>query len=356
MKGIQIIMNINTLNYHLTKLSPNEEKYLSGEKKPFWNSLPRKTMNGRNVYVIGSPSITEQLLPSQLNFFSGNQHSATSQNMYISVKQNSRFAPVPEHIHSYIELNYVYSGSCTQIIDQKEIILEKNQILLIDTECPHAIKYLNHDDIMISLMISHTFLRKHLFQQFSQDNILSSFFINAINTKTNHDHFLLFHSENNRRIPIFFQELLCECFDPSINSEDILLHLFALIMAELINVYKNDMARESSFEGAASVIPMIRFIEQNYNTCTQKTVAEFFHITPNYVSTLLKKNIGMTYMQMIQTLRLQQAANLLKNTDQPVTEIASNVGYENISFFYKKFQAKYHCLPKKYREKFRQEI
>lgn len=349
-------MNINTLNYHLTKLSPNEEKYLSGEKKPDWSQHPHKIINGREVKIINFPSTLEHLLPSQINFFSGAQHSAASRNAYISVKQNSRFAPVPEHIHSYIELNYVYSGSCSQIIDQKEIVLNKNQILLIDTECPHSIKYLNHDDIMISLMISHSFLRNHLFQQFSQDSILSKFFINAINAKTNHDHFLLFHSENNRRIPIFFQELLCECFDPSINSEDILLHLFALIMAELINVYKNDMTRETSFEGSASVVPMIRFIERNYNTCTQKSVAEFFHITPNYVSTLLKKNIGMTYIQMIQTLRLQQAANLLKNTEQAVADIANQVGYENVSFFYKKFQDKYGCLPKEYREKFRQNI
>lgn len=73
--------------------------------------------------------------------------------------------------------------------------------------------------------------------------VYSPLFINAINEKTDHDHYLLFHSENDRRIPMFFNELFCECFDPSINSTDIIMHLFYTIMAELINVYEDDLTR-----------------------------------------------------------------------------------------------------------------
>ena len=97
---------------------------------------------------------------------------------------------------------------------------------------------------MISIMIAKEFLKDHLFSEFSKDSILSNFFINAINEQTDHLHHLLFHSENNRRIQLFFQEFFCECFDPSINSRDILYHLFYVIMAELINVYENDLTTE----------------------------------------------------------------------------------------------------------------
>ena len=94
---------------------------------------------------------------------------------------------------------------------------------------------------MISIMIAKEFLTDHLFSEFSKDSILSNFFINAINEQTDHLHHLLFHSENNRRIQLFFQEFFCECFDPSINSRDILYHLFYVIMAELINVYEKTL-------------------------------------------------------------------------------------------------------------------
>ena len=202
---------------------------------------------------------------------------------------------------------------------------------------------------MISIIPKTDFLREHMFNQFSNDSILSRFFINAINEKTDHDHYLLFHSENDRRIPMFFNELFCECFDPSINSTDIIMHLFYTIMAELINVYEDDLTKGDSYSHNSIVIPMLRYIERNFRTCTQESVADFFHISPNYVTRLLKKYTGMTYIQLIQAQKLQTAANLLKQTNLPVTEVAQRAGYENVTFFYKKFQEKYHCQPGEYR-------
>ena len=148
---------------------------------------------------------------------------------------------------------------------------------------------------------------------------------------------------------MFFNELFCECFDPSINSTDIIMHLFYTIMAELINVYEDDLTKGDSYSQNSVVIPMLRYIERNFRTCTQESVADFFHISPNYVTRLLKKYTGMTYIQLIQAQKLQTAANLLKQTTLPVTEVAQRAGYENVTFFYKKFQEKYHCQPGEYR-------
>ena len=150
---------------------------------------------------------------------------------------------------------------------------------------------------------------------------------------------------------MFFQELFCECYDPSVNSSDIILHLFYTIMAELINVYENEFAKDERFEYNVPIVPMIRYIEKNFRTCTLESVADFFHISPNYVSILLKKYTDLTYMQMIQMQKLKYAENLLKSTDFSITEITHMAGYKNVSFFNKKFQEKYHCSPADYRGK-----
>lgn len=345
-------MNLNTLHHFLTQLSPNEEKYKAGDLFHQWNNLEKVTLNGRQVGIIRSNPLSGNNSGYNYSDYTVPCGSGISRSpSCITVKRNSRFNPVPEHIHSYIEINYVYSGTCPQIIDGTPITLEKNQVLLIDTNCPHSIPALGENDIMISLLVQKEYLRNHIFSQFSKDSILSHFFINAINEQTNHDHYLLFHSENDRRIPLFFRELFCECYDPSINSSDIIMHLFYTILAELINVYENDMTKEKTFTEQTPIVPMIRYIEHNFRTCSQESVAEFFHISPNYVSTLLKKYTGMTYIQLIQTKKLKFASDLLVNTDLPVTEIANKSGYENISFFYKKFQSRFGCSPKEYREK-----
>lgn len=341
-------MNLNTLHHYLTRLSPSEQRYQSGYPFDGWEHLEKTTVQGRSVMIM-KPDM--QLLHRDaigVNPLTCGLDAASGLPT-LSLKRNSRFNPVPEHIHSHIEINYVYSGVCPQTINGRPVVLQKDQVLLIDTNCPHSIGCLNEQDIMISILLQKDYLRNNIFSQFSQDSILSHFFVNAINEKTRHDHFLLFHSEDNRRVPLFFRELFCECYDPSINSADIIMHLFYTIMAELINVHENDMAREKKFSENVPIVQMIRYIERSFRTCTQTSVAEFFHISPNYVSTLLKKYTGMTYIRMTQELKLKYAANLLKHTDIPITDIANDAGYENVSFFYQKFHACFHCSPKEYR-------
>lgn len=279
-------MNLKSLDHFLMTISEKEEQYKKGAKFDFWKTLPTTSIDGRNVFLMSNKATNP--FTSSIPW-SHEQRGFHVENLPLSVKRNSRFNPVPEHIHSYLELNYVYSGSCPQNIDQKPVVLKKNQVLLIDTNCPHSIESLSENDVMISILIDKSFLHDHLFSQFSKDSILSRFFIHVMDEKTNHDHYLLFHSENNRRIPIFFQEFFCECFDPSINSTDILTHLFYLIMAELINVYENDMVKDERFAAAGQIAPIIRYIERNFQTCTLESVAEMFHLSPNYISTLLKR-------------------------------------------------------------------
>ena len=321
-------MNIHSLHHYLTNLSESEEHYRSGYPFSGWSQLPKVQIHGREMY---------RMFPDNLIFSSMHgENPVSSQNFDIpvglqdiSIKRNSRF--------------------CPQYIDGKPVLLKKDQVLLIDTDCPHSIDALGENDIMISMLIRKEFLRDRMFSQFSKDSVLSRFFVNALTEQTDHDHYLLFHSEKDRRIPLFFSELFCEFLDPSVNSGDIIFHLFYLIIAELINVYENDLAKEQEFSTVMPIVPLIRYIENNFRTCTQEKVADFFHISPNYVSTLLKKNTGYTYIQLIQTQKLKSAATLLKTTSMPVTAIANQAGYENISFFYKKFQERYHCSPNEYR-------
>ncbi len=333
-------MNLSTLDVTLRKLSESELKYKSGHIFDGWSKLKKISIHGRDVYQINQDF-------SNMNYF--DKRDSFSFNHNLSIKRNSRFNPIPEHTHTHLELNYVYSGTCPQKIDGQKITLMKNQVLLIDSECPHSIDSLNDDDIMISVTIRKEFLREHLFSQFSKGSILSHFFINAIIEKTDHNRYLLFNSEKNRRIPLFFQELFCELYDPSINSNDVIIHLFYIIMVELINVHENDMVHNSKETTLPRIASIIRYIEKNHLTCTQESVAEFFQISPNYVSTLLKKHLGLSYIQLLQEQKLNTSAALLRNTNQPITEIAHEVGYENVSYFYKKFYKKYGCSPKEYR-------
>lgn len=260
-----------------------------------------------------------------------------------------RFVPVPMHSHNYVELFYMYSGSVRQTIQGKEILLTEGQIGLIDTGVSHSIGDTGENDIMINILMTKDFLTVPFLSRFSDSSVISGFFANAINTAASHNNYIIFCSENSRRIHLYFRELLCEYFNPGAGFRQILENLMALIFLELLNVYERDESVKTE-RSAALIFPVLRYIEANYVTCTLKSTASFFNLNPTYLSTLLKEHTGKTYRQIVTNEKLVHAAYLLQNTTLPVYEIANSIGYENLSFFFEKFQKEYGMTPKEYRD------
>ncbi|MFF1066429.1 helix-turn-helix domain-containing protein, partial [Clostridioides difficile] len=59
------------------------------------------------------------------------------------------------------------------------------------------------------------------------------------------------------------------------------------------------------------------------------------------------------FKDIIHEQRLKKATTLLKSTDMSIEDISIEVGYNNQTFFYKKFKETYSLTPKKYRIKSR---
>lgn len=68
---------------------------------------------------------------------------------------------------------------------------------------------------------------------------------------------------------------------------------------------------------------------------------------------LFKTHVGKTLIEYITELRISYAARLLSSTDMNIITISSKVGYDNQSFFARKFKEKYHVSPVEYRNSFR---
>ena len=79
-------------------------------------------------------------------------------------------------------------------------------------------------------------------------------------------------------------------------------------------------------------------------------VAARFGLSPQYFSSFFRENFGRTFVQHVNSLRIEQAARLLRETDLPVMEIGFNVGFDNFSYFIKRFREVYGASPSNYRK------
>jgi len=95
---------------------------------------------------------------------------------------------------------------------------------------------------------------------------------------------------------------------------------------------------------------ILKYIEVNCITATLQSTAGHFGFHPNYLSSYIKKSTGKSFKELIILQRMCQACFYLSNTDIPIYEIASKIGYDNLGFFYKKFESIYKVTPSVYRD------
>ncbi len=88
---------------------------------------------------------------------------------------------------------------------------------------------------------------------------------------------------------------------------------------------------------------ILNYIHSHYNdyNLSAAEVAEYAGIDKSHLSRYFKSNIHMSYIDYLTHLRLEKARELLENTDLPITEIVSRVGYSDHSSFRRKFKAVY---------------
>ena len=94
---------------------------------------------------------------------------------------------------------------------------------------------------------------------------------------------------------------------------------------------------------------MLLYIEKNYSKITLEQMAQHFGFNPNYLSDYLKNETGLSFIKLVQLQRVNAAAKYLTYTKVSIEKIATRVGYENASYFYKIFKQYFGISPAKYR-------
>ena len=78
-------------------------------------------------------------------------------------------------------------------------------------------------------------------------------------------------------------------------------------------------------------------------------VAAHFYVSPNYLSTLVRRETGTTYRQHVINAKMNMAKQMLFDTRMRVEDIAYAIGYENYISFYNIFRKMEGMSPTEYR-------
>ena len=99
------------------------------------------------------------------------------------------------------------------------------------------------------------------------------------------------------------------------------------------------------------VVNALRYANKNFSQdITLCNTAEYFSVSPQYLSSVFAEEVGMGFSAYITDLRLKMASNLLTRSDRNITEVCFDCGYRNLSHFLRCFKQHFGITPKDYRK------
>ena len=270
----------------------------------------------------------------------------------IAIHKHDRFIKFDKHKHDYLEMVFVYSGKIKQEIEGEKLVIEKGEILLLDMNVEHSIDAASVDDIAINVLIKKEFFDWIFMSQIADNDLISNFIIEAIYGKNKFKQYIHFKTSQNDKVFNFMIQILMEYYDKKNGMETSIRAYIMLLFNELLRDYKNNLSSEivSKIDITIST-EILNYINSNYKDITLKSMADHFSYNPDYIGKLVKKTIGKTLTELVKEKKIKQAEYLLSNTKMSIVNVITEIGYSNVSYFYRQFKEQVGVTPDEYRKK-----
>lgn len=309
---------------HLRKITEEEQRILDGFSKV-----------NKELYTSGQD-------------FTVDSRKMLKEGKLIDVRTHTRFVHFPSHRHNYIEVLYVCEGKLTNIIDGKQVCIQKGELLFLNQFTHHEILPAGENDIVINFMILPEFFDT-VYTMAGSNNPLADFLVNVLRQNEEKGEYLHFKVAEVLQIQNLLENMIYSLVTGKGDQNRINQTTMGLIFLYLIDsVQYVEMRLPNQYENMIAMTTL-DYIEQNYSQATLTELCEKLHLPMHTLSKMIKKNTGFNFKELLQRKRLNKAVELMCDTDMAVNDIILTVGYENKSYFHRVFKERYHMTPRAFR-------
>lgn len=106
----------------------------------------------------------------------------------------------------------------------------------------------------------------------------------------------------------------------------------------------------SATHSKVDVMAIISYIDENYKSeLSLDILANEFNTSPKYISKLVKDKLGISFVEYVAGLRINCAKELLEKTNKNITEVYTEIGFNNRNTFIRTFKNFMGITPSEYR-------
>ncbi len=246
-----------------------------------------------------------------------------------------------EHWHDYFEIFLILEGSVTHIINGTTQHLNEDTIVFIRPGDIH--KYICEEKVrFLNLAISKNTMYRlidYLGSTFDKEKMLGS----AV--------------PPSAEVSEKFKKKMLKSFQKvntidSDNSQNFKLFMRAYLIEIIVSCFLDDdehVENEDSIPEWLSETCKQMYIKENFVAGNQRMV-EISGKSREYLSRSMKKYMNTSLSEFIYNIRLEYASNMLINSNLSILEISKDCGFDNLSYFYRKFSSRYDVSPSVFRK------
>ena len=260
------------------------------------------------------------------------------------------FTEVPLHWHNEMELIYIKKGNGIVSIDLNYHSVSQGDLVIVYPGRIHSItnsdnSRLEYENIIFNInMLMPKECDRNTFEYFGHIN----------NSDNNMTYIIRPADLHYREIISFIDEAdkVCETFPAGfeLKIRSCLYSFFFALHTYYSYTGGSEVSGSLFIDKMNKLKLIIRYIENNYTHAVSiHDIADECHFSESHFMKFFKQCTGTSFISYLNDYRLLIASRMLTSTDLSVTQIASECGFDNISYFNRCFKKKYGTAPSKMR-------
>lgn len=259
------------------------------------------------------------------------------------------------HKHKFIEIVYVVSGRAKHIIGESEYAVKRGDVSIINPDEAHAFApekevssepFVAYDLMFTPDFVDNSCLSDDGFTTLGKSFLFYSLFPDSGDFK---EKFNLI-TDCGYELGSVFEKI----YDEYKAKRSGYVNLIRLYIAEIvIRLSRKIEAADSKLTSSQKQIVMeiINYIEKNYSIKIHSDeIAAKLFFNKNYISRLFKQETGLSIHEFVRKIRMKEAIKRLEKTDDIISDIALDCGFNDMKSFYQMFKNFTGCTPKVYRD------
>ncbi len=234
---------------------------------------------------------------------------------------------VPSGRHDFY-LQYLIKGQIRALVDGKEVIMHPGEVMVYFPHTHYC--YRMHGNEQVEYLWAH-------FTGRDAQSLMDSL---SVENRT------VVSAGIRERVIVQFEEL----FREFIIKDGMFLYSSAARLTLICAGLFKAGASDSQYSSDTRVTHTLDFIHRNYQSpITVEQLAAAQHVSAGRLRTLFRRVTGMSPMDYLITLRINQAMELIVGTNLSIKEVAAHVGFSDQLYFSRIFKQRTGKSPREYK-------